>query len=111
MVGGFLALGLGIIGIPLPLLPTVPFFLLAAFCFAQSSETLHAWLLDHDTFGPPIRDWQSRGAISRRAKVMASVAIAAAFGLSVLFGAPWYALGLQILVLGAVANFIWTRPD
>ena len=110
-VCGFICVGLGAIGIVLPLLPTVPFMLLAAFCFARSSEALHRWLIEHPTFGPPIEDWNERGAISRRAKVLASIAILAAFGLALGFGAPTTALAIQAIVLGCVATFIWTRPD
>ena len=51
------------VGIALPLLPTVPFLLLAAFFFARSSERLHNWLLSHATFGPMISDWNEHGAI------------------------------------------------
>ena len=54
LIVGLLALALGAIGIALPLLPTTPFILLAAFAFAQSSEKLHQWLLDHNVFGPLI---------------------------------------------------------
>jgi len=103
-------LALGLIGIALPLLPTVPFVLLAAFCFARSSERLHAWLLEHPTFGPPIEDWRRSGAISRRGKVAGSIGIAAAFGLSLALGVAAKLLLIQVLVLSAVALFIWTRP-
>ena len=54
---GFIALGIGVLGIFLPLVPTVPLVLLAAFCFAKSSERLHKWLTGHKTFGPMISDW------------------------------------------------------
>lgn len=110
-VCGFICVGLGAIGIVLPLLPTVPFMLLAAFCFARSSEVLHLWLTEHPTFGPPIKDWHERGAISRRAKILATVAIVAAFVLALVFGAPMMALVTQVMVLACVATFIWTRPD
>ncbi len=108
---GFVALSLGAIGIFTPFLPTVPFLLLAAFSFARSSERLHDWLLSHPTFGPPIRDWQRSGAISRRAKGLASGSILAGFGLSVILGLGWKALLAQALVLGCTSLFIWTRPD
>ncbi|MEY4696530.1 MAG: hypothetical protein RIT14_958 [Pseudomonadota bacterium] len=111
LLGGLAALALAAVGVVLPLLPTVPFLLLAAFCFARSSERLHSWLLNHPVFGPPIMDWEERGAISRRAKWLASASILAALGSAVLFGfAPWV-IGLQILVLSAVLIFIWSRPE
>jgi uncharacterized protein len=108
---GFLAVALGAIGIVTPFLPTVPFLLLAAFCFARSSARLHDWLLGHPTFGPPIRNWQSSGAISRRAKWLASASILAGFALSVFLGLGWKVLAAQAIVLGLTALFIWTRPD
>ena len=60
---GLLAMALAIIGVVLPLLPTVPFLLLAAFCFARSSQKLHRWLISHKTFGPMIIAWTTSGAI------------------------------------------------
>lgn len=70
-VAGGLSLLLGIIGAFLPLLPTVPFVLLTAMCWGRASPRFHAWLLNHQTFGPMVRDWQERGAIPRRAKYLA----------------------------------------
>jgi len=111
LVCGLAAMALGAIGAVLPLLPTVPFLLLAAFCFARSSERLHAWLLNHPRFGPPILDWAERGAIARTAKWAASGSILAALGLSVVLGVGLPVLALQAAVLAAVALFIWTRPE
>lgn len=108
---GFLSLGLGFAGIALPLLPTVPFLLLAAFSFARSSERFHRWLIEHPRLGPPIADWRASGAIRRRGKWMATLSVAAAFGLSVLLGLPLWVLGVQALALGCVLVFIWTRPE
>lgn len=110
LIAGFSCLVLGIIGIPLPLLPTTPFLLLAAFCFGRSSKRVHDWLLDHPRLGPPIAAWREHGAISRRAKVLAAVAMVAAFVLSIVLGAPGFALAAQGVVLIGVAIFIFTRP-
>ncbi|MEM9735788.1 MAG: YbaN family protein [Pseudomonadota bacterium] len=108
---GWIAVALGMIGAALPLLPTVPFLLLAAFCFARGSERFHRWLLTHPRFGPPIRDWQAHGAISRRAKVMAVAAMAASLLLPLVLGAPLQVLWIQAPVLACVALFILTRPN
>lgn len=105
-----IALGLGVVGVFLPLVPTVPFLLLAAWCFSRSSPRLHNWLLRHPVFGPSIRDWRDSGAISRRGKRMASISIAAVFGLSIVLQLPPLLLAVQALVLGLVLIFIWTRP-
>ena len=108
---GILCVCFGALGVFLPLLPTVPFMLLAAFCFARSAPQLHDWLIGHPVFGPPILDWQERGAISRRAKIAASVSIAAVFVLSLVLGLRLALLGVQAAVLIAVLVFIWSRPE
>lgn len=107
---GLIAVGLGFIGIFLPLLPTVPFLLLAAFCFARSSERLHNWMMEHPTLGPPIHDWQKNGAISRRAKKLATLSVVAVFALSWLMGVNATVLIIQAVTLSCVMLFIWTRP-
>lgn len=106
-----LCVALGVIGAALPLLPTVPFLLLAAFCFARSSPRLHDRLLAHPRFGPPIRDWRAQGAISRRAKWIATVSMSCAFAGAAVFGAPLWALCVQVLALGGAGIFVWTRPE
>ena len=110
-VAGMALVALGIIGAFLPFLPTVVFMLAAAFCFARGSERLHAWLVTHPQFGPPIADWRHYGAIRRPAKRMAMVAIALSFLVSVALEFGPVVLGVQALVLGAVSVFILTRPE
>ena len=105
------AFALGFLGVFLPLLPTVPFMILAAFCFARGSERFHDWLVDHPQFGPAIQDWRRHGAISRKGKVLAVVGIALAFCISLLLGVKLWVLGVQAVVLVLVATFILTRPD
>lgn len=108
---GVLALALGVIGIAVPILPTVPFLLLAAFCFSRSSEKLHNWLLSHPVFGPPIENWNRSGAISRRAKQLAIGSMMASFVLSLILGLRPLILAIQGAVLLCVAIFILTRPE
>jgi uncharacterized membrane protein YbaN (DUF454 family) len=108
---GIVSVAVGLLGVVLPLLPTVPFMLLAAFFFARSSERLHGWLLAHPTFGPPIIDWQERGAISARGKRIATLSILVVFGISLLLGLHWQLLLIQALVLSCVLFFIWSRPS
>ncbi|WP_170342635.1 YbaN family protein [Ruegeria arenilitoris] len=108
---GLLCVALAMIGVALPLLPTVPFLLLAAFCFARSSSRLHDWLMSHRTFGPLILDWQTSGAIRPAAKKAATLSVAAVFGLSVLVSVPSHVLIIQAVTLGAVMIFIWSRPN
>jgi hypothetical protein len=108
---GALSVALGVIGAALPLLPTVPFLLLAAFSFARSSPALHDWLLAHPRLGPPIRDWQATGAIRRRVKWISTVSLAAAFAIAWFGGMPVWALAIQVACLAGAGVFIWTRPE
>ncbi|MBB4304602.1 hypothetical protein GGD81_003662 [Rhodobium orientis] len=111
MALGFLSLALGALGAVLPLLPTTPFLLLAAFSFARSSERFHDWLINHRYFGPPIRDWRESGAISQRAKILGTAAMAGAVALSAVIGVPPMLLAVQAAVMIPVCLFIWTRPS
>lgn len=108
---GATSLALGAVGLVLPLVPTVPFLLLAAFCFARSSERMHRWLITHPTLGPPIVNWQRNGAIGRRAKKLATLSIAVGLLISVALGVRQIVLAIQAAVLLAVLVFIWTRPE
>ena len=74
---GGLALAVGLIGIFLPLLPTTPFVIVAAFCLSRSSARAEAWLLDHPRLGPVVRDWREHRAIPLRAKQIAWASMAA----------------------------------
>ncbi|MBV1862856.1 MAG: YbaN family protein [Rhodobacteraceae bacterium] len=110
-IGGAASVALGAIGIFLPLLPTVPFFLLAAFFFARSSEFAHNWLINHNTFGPPIKDWNETGAISIQMKRVATITIIAGFLFALFLDLrPWFLL-LHFIILSGVTTFIWTRPN
>ncbi|MGR3757207.1 MAG: YbaN family protein [Tranquillimonas sp.] len=108
---GWLAVALGVAGIALPLLPTTPFLLLAAFCFGRGSPAAREWLVNHARLGPPVRDWEARGAIPRRAKIWAVVAMAASFAVSLALALPATALALQALALAGAATFVLTRPE
>lgn len=108
---GGLSAGLGAAGVVLPLLPTTPFMLLAAFCFARSSPRLERWMIEHPRFGPAIRDWRDQGAISARSKAVALVAITVTFGISLALGLEAPVLVVQGVVLLLVCLFILTRPS
>ncbi len=107
---GFGFLGIGLLGAFLPVLPTTIFVLLGSWCFARSSPRLDAWLRNHSIFGPPLVAWLEHGVIRRRAKVLATITIIAAGGVS-LFILETLALQLAVTgTLAAVLAFIWTRP-
>lgn len=107
----YLSLGLGILGVILPGLPTVPFILLAAWAAMRGSPRLHAWLLAHGTFGPMIRNWQEHGAITRRSKILAigTMVLCAviAFVLAPRAWMAWAATG----IMAVVGTWLWLRPE
>lgn len=98
-LAGGLALLAGIIGIFLPILPTTPFILLAALCFARSSPRLYGWLLKHRLFGPMIDTWQRHRSIPRRVRWMALASMGFSITLSIVLmqGQPWLQLGLGLI--------------
>jgi uncharacterized membrane protein YbaN (DUF454 family) len=110
LVVGILALALGGLGVVLPLLPTTPFVLVAAFAFANSSDTLHQWLLDHNIFGPLIANWQRYGAISRPTKVLSLLSMLAVLVISLVMAVPTFVIAVQALVVSACSLFIISRP-
>ena len=102
---GFLFLAIAILGIFLPLLPTTPFVLLAAACFARSSEKWHQWLLNNQTFGPMIRNWEQNRCISRRVKLTAILSMILVGGFSIFFAVEstlWLVVGGVMITLGSV---------
>ena len=107
---GLLAVALAIVGIVLPLLPTVPFLLLAAFLFARSHPDWERKIVEHPRFGPPIQAWRERGAIGVTGKAAAIVALATSgtAGL-LLLDWPW---SVTPLMAGLTAGiWILTRPS
>ena len=70
---GFLALGLGILGMALPVLPTTPFLLVAGAMFVRSSDRMANWLFNHKLFGPPVRNYMEHRTVDKRSKILALV--------------------------------------
>lgn len=112
MAAGWLSLAIGVIGIAVPLLPTVPFLLLAAYCFEKGSPELHDWIISHPTFGSPIRDWREHGVIGWRAKILAVSAMTGSLCYLWFFKASAIALKIIATVgLAAVSIFILSRKS
>jgi uncharacterized membrane protein YbaN (DUF454 family) len=82
---GFVAVTLGTIGMFLPLIPTVPFLLLAAWCFAGSSERFHKWLLNHRLFGEYIRNYKEKKGMLLRHKIQSLAVLWLGIGYSFFF--------------------------
>ncbi|MCQ0093605.1 YbaN family protein [Roseovarius sp. M141] len=108
---GTVSLALGAVGVILPLLPTTPFVLLAAFAFARSAPRLRAWLTDNRVFGPIIMDWEARGVIAPRYKAMACTVMAAVLLGSVLGGLAWRLIVIQAICMGGAAAYVLSRPS
>jgi len=85
IVSGTFFLGLGIIGIFLPLLPTTPFILLAASCYARSSKRLYNWLLNNRWFGTYIKNYREGKGIPFRIKILSISFLWIVIGYSVIF--------------------------
>lgn len=111
LVLALLSLVLGVIGIFVPVLPTVPFILLSAWAAAKSSPRLLAWLEGHTAFGPMLTEWRRGGVVRRRAKWLATVAMSGS-ALIMLLTLPkrWMAL-MAIAIMACVLVWLWRRPE
>ena len=109
-ITAILAVTLGVIGIALPILPTVPFLILAAFAGGKGWPALERWLLEHRIYGPHIRTWRERGAIPRNAKILATLMmLISAIGLQ-FTSVPLAVRAGVPAVMAIVAIWLWTRP-
>jgi uncharacterized membrane protein YbaN (DUF454 family) len=106
IASGAVFVGLGLIGAALPLLPTTPFMLLAAACFARSSERFHQALLRNRLIGPTIREWRATRSIPRRAKITAMMLIVLTFGTTIFFLTD--AMWLRVLLIGVAGVGVWS---
>ncbi len=107
---GTLALLLGLLGIFLPLLPTTPFLLLAAYCYLRGSSTMHNWLMSHKLLGPYIHDFQQGHGIPLRSKCMAMALMWPSLAISAwIMPIPWLRWLLLIPGIG-VSIYLWRLP-
>lgn len=111
VASGIISLVLGVAGIFLPLLPTVPFVLLSAFCFARSSERLHNWLIRHRHFGAIIRNFESGRGIPRRVKLRAITLAWISMGLSAWIVARPPLMLMLFGIGAAVSIYLYRLPE
>jgi uncharacterized membrane protein YbaN (DUF454 family) len=103
---------LGFNGVFIPIMPTTPFVLLAAVCFARSSPRFYNWLMNHQWFGPSLRDWKTTGGIRRNVKILAISVLALSMTPTIVFIIPIMGVKILMTVIGLmVAAFIATRPN
>ena len=107
----YLALGLAILGVVLPVLPTVPFVLVAAYAAARGSDRLHRWLVNHPRFGPMITDWSETGSVSRKAKWLATGSMLFCAAILIVFAPRWWIAAVACAIMACVGTWIWFRPE
>lgn len=108
-LAGSLSLGLGLLGVVLPGLPTTPFVLLAAACYAKASPRLHRWLLNHRWMGPMLRDWESHRSLTRRSKTVAVGSMLLMVSVSIWSFRGQVIAQLALMLLGAVGAWVVLR--
>ena len=112
IAGGGLCMALGAAGLVLPVLPTTPFMLLAAFCFARASPALHRRLVESRQFGPTIVEWQRHRAIAWRTKLTAIAVMGTTLGMSIAFFVRHPVLKILLAGLGVgLAFWLYRIPS
>lgn len=100
------------IGVFLPVIPTTPFVLLAAWCFSKGSKRLHRRLLEHPRFGPMVRDWEGHGVIRLRGKLLSTfVMLPLVAWMAAFTDAPGWTKWATVLLAVVGLAFVWSRPS
>lgn len=112
LAAGFAFIGLAVLGALLPVLPSTPFVLLAAACFARSSERFYAWVMNHRSFGPLVREWRHHRSIPYRAKLYAIALMSLSLTVSIVFFVepPWLRVALAVFGV-ALALWLYNVPS
>jgi uncharacterized protein len=111
IVAGFISVALGIAGIPLPLLPTTPFLLLAAFCFARGSKRWHQWLMTQPTLSPYILAFREKRGLTRRQKWRIGGLVTFTLLLTGAFAPFWFGKLLAVVIWLASMLFLYFSPS
>ncbi len=107
---GTLSLGVGLVGIVVPVLPTTPFLLLAAACYARASDRLYSWLIGQPSLGPIITEWRRSRSLPPGVKARALVVIALSFGASIILVDDLLIRGILLAAALAVGVFVYRIP-
>ncbi|HMM50875.1 MAG TPA: YbaN family protein [Burkholderiaceae bacterium] len=102
---------LALLGAVLPVLPTVPFLLVAAWAGSKGWPQLETWLLEHPKHGPAIRRWRDHGAVPRRAKWVASAMMLASTAILAFSAVPLWTKIAVPAFMATVAAWLWMRPE
>ncbi len=113
---GTVCVGLGVLGMFLPLMPTTVFLLMAAYCYSRSSDRFHNWLLSNRWFGSYIKNYKAKKGITIRQKVTTLITLWLSIGLSIwlLGGSLWSTLILAAVAIGVTVHILWIgthRPE
>jgi uncharacterized membrane protein YbaN (DUF454 family) len=112
VIAGWISFAVGIIALAIPVVPTVPFMIVAAFCFSRGSPRLHSWIIHHPKFGKPILEWEQHGLIRSRTKIITTVLIAGSCVSSFLiFPVPRPVKIALAVIFPLVLIFVWSRPS
>lgn len=108
---GWTAVAAAFAGVWLPLVPTVPFLLVALWAFTRGSPKARQWLLEHPRFGPTLRDWHAHGAIPRSAKMLSVIGMVGSYLVLLLAtDLPHWAMALVAFVFLSISVFVLSRP-
>jgi uncharacterized membrane protein YbaN (DUF454 family) len=108
---GTVCVGLGVLGMFLPLMPTTVFLLMAAYCYSRSSDRFHNWLLSNRWFGSYIKNYQGKKGITVKQKVTTLITLWASIGVSIwlLDGGLWSTLILAAVAIGVTIHIFWIK--
>ena len=108
---GTLALGIGMVGLVVPVLPTTPLLLISAYCYLRSSNSLYRWLIGHRVLGRYLQDYLERRTIPRRVKAVALGTLWPSLLVSMFF-IPLFSMRILAALIGAaVSAYILRLPD
>jgi uncharacterized protein len=106
-----ISLLLAVLGAVLPIMPTVPFVLVAAWAATKSSPRLARWLESHPTLGPPIRDWRQGGVVRRPVKWVTTATMSGGSAFMIVFVQPWWVPAAGVPVMAGIVVWLWLRPE